>query len=283
MTRITLPILSIIIATSQASKVYLKGTPRQSLKSRSLQDANDDIANHTYLFEVESYARGDAEPENNTYSEAAEPTTNVNVTHIQDMIVNQAQKYKDAAESKAWEFYSSSPSEWTESQWNFVMLSILGMLLCSCCCLLTTCAYCCVYRGSNDDDETFTKHAGYIRRMRHNRLKRYRNRYRNERQYEEDTDTDTIESQPTFDSGGSISVASSFEMVAKNDKKESLLKKSGKSKRKSKETKGSYESPKNRVAPQSPDSILSTFEMNNGGNVKTPQKSNGRNKKEVLL
>jgi hypothetical protein len=276
---ITLPILSILIVSSQAIG-GLKGTSHQSLTSRILEDWNDDIANYSYHFEIESNARSEADPTNSSSISGGGRT--VNVTHIQEMIVNQAQKYKEAAESKAWEFYQSSPSEWTESQWDFVFILFGALLLLSCCCLSAFCTYCCIYRRDDKDGPSANKDE-YAKRMWYNRLKKHRSRYRKDR-YEE-KDADTIESQPTFDtfdSGASISVASTFEMTRKNDKKESLLKKSGKEK-KTKQTKGSYESPKNKgqdAFQQSPGSTLSTFEMENEM-ADTPKKKNGRSRSRV--
>lgn len=267
----TLSILSILIVSSQATR-GLKGL------SRILEDTwNDDNANYTYHFEVESSARSEAEPTSSSIS-----SSSMNVTHIQEMIVNRAQKYKEVVESKAWEFYQSSPSEWTESQWDFVLMLFGGLLLLSCCCLSAACAYCCIYRREDKDGPSSKHEDRYAKLMWYNRLKRHRSRYRKERYKHEDTDT--IESQPTFDSGGSISAVSSFETfgtTTKNDKKESLLKKSGK-KKKSKETKGSYESPKNKrqdTTELSLGSILS-FEMENEG-TDTPHKSIGRSRTRV--
>ena len=252
----------------------VKSSSWYSLTSRSLEDAwTDDDGNYTYRFEVESSARSEAAPTSNS---------TINITHIQKVVSSQVQNYKAAAESKAYEFYQNSPSEWTDGQWEFVMMSFLGMLLLSCCFILTCCAYCCIYRGRDDNDEPPAKDASYLKRMRHNRLKRHLTRYRKDR---EDDDVDTIESQPT-----SISVASSFEMT-KNEKKESLLKKKGRSKckRTDKRTSGTYVSPTNmksanvsecrakNIEPYSPGSVLSTFEVESS-KMKTPRRSNSRAK-----
>jgi hypothetical protein len=270
MARITLSVLSLLLSFAQATG-GLKGGSRElsSLTSRVLETAwLDDDGNYTYRFEVDSNTRSSSGYNTNSSS-------SINITHIQEMVTNQVQNYKAAAESKVWEFYQSSPSEWTESQWDFVLILFGGLLLLSCCCLSACCAYCCIYRGQDDDALSAKQEDRYIKRMWYNRLRRHRERYRKERE-EVSTDADTIESQPTFDSNASTisSVMSSFEMV-KNDKKESLLKKCGRSKSsrstKTRKTQGTYESP-------SPGSLLSTFEVDKS---ETPKKSNGRSRDRV--
>ena len=229
----------------------------------------------TLMFEVESFARSEAEPTSNS---------TINISNIQEVVSSQVQNYKAAAESKAYEFYQNSPSEWTDGQWEFVMMAFLGMLLLSCCFILTCCAYCCIYRSREDHDELLAKDAGYLKRMRHTRLKRHLIRYRKDRWNDE---VDTIESQPSFDSDcASITVASSFEMT--NEKKESLLKKKGRSKNKQMDkcTSGTYINPTNtkrnniskcrtKNEPHSPGSLFSTFEVEHPA-METPRKSNKR-------
>ena len=165
------------------------------------------------------------------------------------VVGEQIQNYRAAAESKAAEFYQSSPSEWTESQWNFILIFFGSLLGLSCCCLSALCAYCCFHRS--DDDILLTEDRN-TKRMWHNRLKRYRSRYREER-----SDDDTFDSQHTFDSsenGSSFSSSVSSVEMTKNDRKESLLKKSERSQGilngKGRQTIGDYKSPKKSVRVQ---------------------------------
>ena len=170
----------------------------------------------------------------------------IDVAKIQGVVGEQVQNYWAAAESKASEFYQSSPSEWTESQWDFILIFFGSLLGISCCCLSALCAYCCFHRS--DDDVLLAEDQNTKRRWQ-NRLKRYRSRYREER-----SDDDTLDSEHTFNSsedGSSFSSSVSSVELTKNDRKESLLKKSERSQSilygRGRQTKGTYECPKNSI------------------------------------
>ncbi|KAL7487860.1 hypothetical protein ACHAW6_014055 [Cyclotella cf. meneghiniana] len=209
--RILLPVLlSILIASTQASG-GLKGAATQNSETRSLQyNWNND----------DSYG------DDNTATGSSSNSTN-GVYDFQGMVISQVQQYKAAAESKAWEFYQSAPSDWTANQWDLV-LALLGGLLISCCFVSACCAYCCIYR--DHDDSLSVSTAQYRKRMLQQRLNRYRSRYSDRRYNDHDDETVTIESQSTYDAQSPMSYASTVVVERRDDKKESLLKKSSGSK-----------------------------------------------------
>eukprot|EP00804_Cyclotella_cryptica_P001079 CCRYP_008376-RA/>CCRYP_008376-RA protein AED:0.19 eAED:0.19 QI:0/-1/0/1/-1/1/1/0/255 len=209
--RIILPVLSILIASTQASG-GLKGAASQNSHPRSLEynwNNNDD--------NYQDYNLTTGSSSNSTSS----------MHDIQGMVINQVQQYKAAAESKAWEFYQSAPSDWTENQWDLVW-ALLGGLLISCCFVSVCCAYCCIYR--DHDDSLSVSTTQYKKRMLNHRLNRYRSRYNDRRYDDRDDETVTIESQSTYEAHSPMSYASTVVVDRRDEKRESLLKKSGASK-----------------------------------------------------
>lgn len=265
MTRNVMTILLILVASSRAN-VGLKGAKSPaSSTSRGLEEARDDDTNGV----------------SDTWSEAAPASNRTSITEYQSIIVNHVQQYKAAAESKAWEFYQSSPSEWTENQWDFVLGVFGGLLLLSCSFVSVCCAYFCVYRDRGVSSASKDR---YKKRIVHHWLRLQRAR-RHERNYDDlDNDTATIESRSTLDSHASTNMASSFEL-ATNDKRECLLKKSNSYKmsrasRTVNKNEGTYDGPNNcavtnesrsTIEPISPLSESSYFEVESI-KMETPQK-----------
>ena len=93
--QILLPVLlSNLIASAQAIG-GLKGAATQNSERRSLQyNWNND----------------DNSGDDNTATGSSSNSTS-GMHDFQGMVINQVQQYKAAAESKAWEFYQSAPSD----------------------------------------------------------------------------------------------------------------------------------------------------------------------------
>ena len=188
-----LSVLSILVASTQA----IDGL-RGSTEERELQyyddNSGDDSVDNAYSTSTAAVAQTNTATTGNLTD---------SMHQIQDIVVNQVQQYKAAAEAKGYEFYTTSPSEWTSSQWD-VVTALLGGLILSCCFCSLCCAYCCIYRAYDDDghEMAMTK-AQYHKRMLNHRLNRHRARY-NEKRYETDDDDTiddtvyTLESQSTF-------------------------------------------------------------------------------------
>eukprot|EP00804_Cyclotella_cryptica_P023837 CCRYP_019477-RA/>CCRYP_019477-RA protein AED:0.26 eAED:0.26 QI:0/-1/0/1/-1/1/1/0/235 len=230
-----MPILLVLVASTQVSGA-LKGATSHVSTRRGLEEASDD----------------DDSGLDNTWSEAAPASNRTSISEIPSKVVNQVQQYKAAAESKAWEFYKSSPSEWTENQWNFVLGVFGGLLLLSCSFVSVCCAYVCVYL--NQDDSLASKDR-YKKRIFHRWLTRRRSRHHDRNYVEPDNDTATNESLYTIDSQ-----APSVELTA-NDKREFLLKKSSSFKmnrlsRSVNENEGTYEGPNKYAVINESRSIL---------------------------
>jgi len=265
MARNVMTILLILVASSQAN-VGLKGAKSPaSSTSRGLEEAWDDDTNDV----------------GNTWLETAPASNRTSITEYSTVIANHVHQYKAAAESKAWEFYQSSPSEWTENQWDFVLGVFGGLLLLSCSFVSVCCAYFCVYR---DRDDSSASKDRYKKRIVNHWLRLQRAR-RHERNHDElDNDSATIESHSTLNSQAPTNTASSFELST-NNKRECLLKKSNSFKmnrasRTVNKNEGTYDGPNNYavmnesrsiIEPLSPLSELSYFEVESI-KMETPQK-----------
>lgn len=114
-----------------------------------------------------------------------------------NILTDQVQKIMETAESQAWDFYSHSPSEWTNSQWNavFVMLAIFSL---GCCCL-TGCVWHSCLRDDNEDDSDEKSLCRFIRRPRII-CRRRRSRLSMARR-QKDVDEKSEKSQSTISSG----------------------------------------------------------------------------------
>ncbi len=95
-----------------------------------------------------------------------------------EVLANKFQEYKGKAESKAWEFYASPPSEWTSSQWDmfFIVTASLSVI---CCCTAGCFAYCFVVPVYDEEDGNLMKTS----RRRRLRMLRRRRRLMMERRY----------------------------------------------------------------------------------------------------
>ena len=118
---------------------------------RNMVNRPNEIADQYRILEDSNVAYYDMYGEDAMYAgNATDDSIQYDNSTIKDSVVSKVQQYKTAAESKAWEFYESPPSEWTEGQWNF-FFGIFGSIMLTCCFASMCCAYCCWYQ---DDDAT---------------------------------------------------------------------------------------------------------------------------------
>ena len=222
-----LSVLSALIASAHAVDELRGSAKHREMQYYSSYNYNNDD-NDTY----------DAYSDNSTATTVQTTTTKTagNLTdtmhQIQDIVVNQVQQYKAVAQSKGYEFYTTSPSEWTSNQWDFVT-ALFGGLILACCFFSLCCSYCCIYRPYDDEGQEAMTKAQYHKRMLNQRLNRHRARY-NEKRYERDDDTIddntiddtvyTLESQSTYgqsyyEPGSPMSYQSSVYITRREERK----------------------------------------------------------------
>eukprot|EP00956_Cyclotella_meneghiniana_P044902 scaffold342326_cov79-Cyclotella_meneghiniana.AAC.1 len=154
-------------------------------------------------------------------------TSDIEDTSRGNILTDKVQQIMETAESQAWDFYSHSPSEWTNTQWNTVFVVIVIFSL-SCCCLTGCVWHKCLRDDNNEDDGDEKSLCRFIRRPRII-CKRRRSRLAMTRQ-KNDGDEKSEKSQSTT-SSGSVKTFHSMEIEddAKNkpllEKEKSLVKK----------------------------------------------------------
>ena len=132
-----------------------------------------------------------------------------------NFFVDQVQQVKNTAEANAWDFYSHSPSEWTNAQW-YAVLVIAAIFSATCCCLTGCIAYC--LRSDNEEDYDEDEESVRFRCPRiicRRRRVRVRGEESPQRKREDNTDA---KSHSTASSGKSFE---SFEI--ENDRNKPLL------------------------------------------------------------
>jgi hypothetical protein len=132
-----------------------------------------------------------------------------------EVLANKFQEYKGKAESKAWEFYASPPSEWTSSQWDMFFI-VIGSLSVICCCTAGCFSYCFVIPVSDEEDGDLMKTS----RRRRLRMLWRRRRLMMERRYSNADDHSSSQGTVDANSHSTVNSAQSVGSLEIEDEKE---------------------------------------------------------------